>query len=97
MMRARLHEGVGLVEFAAASGLARSGFCAAYHRHRGRSPGRFLAECRLQLADLLIASGSPIGDVAERCGFADATSFGRMYRRCRGHAASCRTLLGLTE
>lgn len=83
-MRARLHEGVGLNEFAQAADMGRTAFCAAYKQLKGCAPGRFLAETRMQMAELLLAAGTPVSDVAKQAGYSDATSFGRMFRRTRG-------------
>ncbi len=79
-MRARLHEGIGVDDFARAAGLTRSRFCAIYPRLRGHTPGVFLRRARIALAEVLLAGGETKAAVAKAIGVADGTVLTRMLR-----------------
>lgn len=56
-----------------------------WFRHlTGITPGRFLIQVRLEAARQLVRQGLPQQEVARRCGFADATHFGKAFRRHLG-------------
>lgn len=96
----RLDSPVSVAEMARIAALSESAFFAAFQRHFGQSPMRWLGERRLLLArDLIIggvgaedAGGScrhlSFGEVARRVGFADQSAFSRAFTRRFGHAPS---------
>jgi AraC-like DNA-binding protein len=52
------------------------------------SPKVLLNRYRLDKAVLLLESGLPIVDVAERCGFGSQSYFGALFKKRFGHAPS---------
>ncbi len=72
----------GLPEFAAAAGLSPSRFSAVYRDLRGRSPGAFLREARLNAAaELLVREALPAAQVGKMVGYADPSVFGRVFKK----------------
>ena len=64
---------------------------ALFRAHLGTTPGRYLEARRMdEAARLLDATALPVARVAEAVGFADASSFGRAFRRARGESPSAR-------
>ncbi len=82
-MRSRLHEGVGVDDFARAAGMTRSRFCALYPRLRGHTPGVFLRRARIALAEILLAGGTSRQETARAVGVADGTVLMRVLRSRR--------------
>ncbi len=67
------------------SGLSRRQLDRLFRARFGCSPAAWLAErCGERATALLADPGLPIKQVAERCGFADASHFVRWFRRHRG-------------
>jgi AraC family transcriptional regulator len=53
----------------------------AYRRARGESPLATVRRLRLQRAGRALQAGCPLGEVAERAGYASTQAFGRALRR----------------
>jgi len=87
LLEARHVEGVAVPELAAAAGWSVTHFHAAFKRHLGIGPHRWLMQRRLRAArDLLAATAQPVADIAVACGFADAPAFCRAFGREYGIA-----------
>ena len=70
-------------------GAARSGFAERFSKVVGRTPARYIAELRMQLArQWLQAEGSRIAVVVQRLGYESEASFSRAYKRIIGEAPS---------
>jgi AraC-like DNA-binding protein len=80
MLRQRLDGTVSIAEVAAACGLSRSYFIAAFRLATGQTPHQWLTACRVARArELLSASTLPLAEVAAACGFADQSHFSRVF------------------
>ena len=56
-----------------------------FRRYIGQPPHEFLLSCGMKLAVELMRSGErPIKEIADACGFDDASSFSRMFRKKNG-------------
>ena len=65
--------------------LARSTLTKAFSEQMGCAPGRYIMDHRMAHGTALLRGTSlPVGEVARRCGFAEARSFSRFIRRCHG-------------
>ena len=74
--------GVGVL--AAEHGMSRSAYSHFFRARTGTSPAHFMTEIRIQEAErLLVTTRQPIAEIAGACGFADATHFGKVFRRLR--------------
>jgi AraC-like DNA-binding protein len=80
-------EEFGVEQFAAAAGLGCSRFAQVYRHVRGRAPGAFLAEKKLQRAQaLLFFDGMSVADTARNVGFRSVSAFIRFFRRHTGQS-----------
>jgi AraC-like DNA-binding protein len=71
--------------FAAAAGFGPSRFHEVYHAARGITPYRFLLNARMERARaLLFETELDIATIASQLGYADASTFGRVFRRIHG-------------
>ncbi|HMF43630.1 MAG TPA: helix-turn-helix transcriptional regulator, partial [Polyangia bacterium] len=69
---------------AAEHGMSRSAYSHFFRARTGTSPAHFMTEIRIQEAErLLVTTRQPIAEIAGACGFADATHFGKVFRRLR--------------
>jgi AraC family transcriptional regulator len=60
-------------------------FLRAFRRATGSTPHQYVLSCRLDHAcDLLRDSGTPVCDIARRCGFCSAAHFATLFHRHRG-------------
>ncbi|HZH02974.1 MAG TPA: AraC family transcriptional regulator [Myxococcaceae bacterium] len=74
-----------VADIARAAQLSTSHLHAVFFKHTGQSPARYAAERRLDVAErLLKETDLSVGEVAERCGFAEQTSLTRGLKRSRG-------------
>jgi len=69
---------------AAARGQSRTAYSHHFRARTGTTPARFMTEVRIQEAErLLVTTRLPLAEIAGACGFADATHFGKVFRRLR--------------
>lgn len=81
-LRDHFRSPLNLKGVAARSGVSREHFIREFGRRYGEPPGELLRRLRLEHAHrMLRATQLPVQDVALACGFADANSFCRAYRR----------------
>lgn len=74
-----------LAELARRSGASRSTLGERFSALLGRSPMRYLAQWRLELAaDLLRTTDTPIAGIAQAVGYASEASFNRAFKRHHG-------------
>lgn len=79
--RRRIPTGFNVADMAAYAGLSRALFSRLYLQARGRSPGKFLRELRLELAvELLPNPAWPIKRIARHVGYRSAVTFSRAFR-----------------
>jgi AraC-like DNA-binding protein len=80
-----LHDPIGVDDMAKAAKLSRFHFTRQFYESRGITPGRFLAELRLQEASRLVQdSNLSVKDIARRCGFSDANYLCKVFRKSFG-------------
>jgi len=77
-------EELSLDALAAMLCLSPSALSHRFKRELGISVYRYVSEKRLSAVRLLVERGRSLGDAAALCGFADYSSFYRMYRKCYG-------------
>ncbi len=86
---AHIREDGCLSSAAAETGLSPRRFGELFRRAFDLSPGRYLAERRLECAKRLL--GLPelsVTEVASRCGFSDVYYFSKFFKRATGHSPS---------
>ncbi|RCK68710.1 helix-turn-helix domain-containing protein [Desertihabitans brevis] len=89
VLHASLAQPVSLATLAEQVGLSRYHLLRLFRRHTGRTPHEYLLALRLEQARrLLRETGLPVGQVAVRCGFVDASHFSKTFRRAVGVAPS---------
>lgn len=82
LLMANLSGRISLGDLAKACRLSRAHFARAFKASTGVAPYKWLALRRIELAkDLLAHSGKPLEQVAEDCGFADASHLSRVFSR----------------
>lgn len=82
-----LPDPVSLDELARLAGLSTWHFSRAFKGSTGMAPYRWQLEARIQRAQsLLLNTGASLDQVAEATGFADATHFGKTFRKIVGTA-----------
>jgi AraC family transcriptional regulator len=82
---AHVSQRVALATLAALVGLSQSHFSHAFRVSTGVAPYRWQLEARIRHAQrLLLGTRTPLEQVAEATGFADAVHFGRTFRRLTG-------------
>ncbi len=80
-----LAEAIGVEELAKQCGYSRSHFSRLFHELQGMTPGEFLNDLRLTLAlRLLQTERLSVKEIAQRCGFTDASYFCRVFRKRYG-------------
>lgn len=83
--RANFNRPIGVEDIAAAAGMSRFHFSRRFQAARGISPGKFLADLRLQEAVRLMQSSNlPVATIAETCGYTDANYFCKVFRKGLG-------------
>jgi AraC-like DNA-binding protein len=81
-MRDRLDQEHTLATIARAVGMSRSRLAEAFQHHYGTTVQAFLRKERMDRARALVHSGQlPIGEIARRVGYHDASSFTRAFHR----------------
>jgi AraC-like DNA-binding protein len=87
---AQMHEAPGqpwtVESLAKAAGLSRSAFAARFGALVGEGPLAYLTRWRMEKADTLLQSRTPIEAVATQLGYASAPAFSRAFKRLRGAA-----------
>lgn len=97
-LRARLLNGakrsIPIAVLAAERGMSPTGFSHFFRARTGVTPAHFMTEVRVQeAARLLVGTRLTLGEIAERCGFANANHFGKVFRRFRHQSASAYRLV----
>jgi AraC-like DNA-binding protein len=64
--------------------LSRSAFAARFKEVLGRSPGDYLTEWRLTVAQEQLRAGRSVGSVAAELGYASASAFSRVFAQRLG-------------
>ena len=84
-LSSRLSENVTIEQLAALAHLSPSQLIRAFKRETGFSPHQYLLEARLNAARYLLAStGLSLAQIAEQCGFTDASALVNSFRRRLG-------------
>jgi AraC-like DNA-binding protein len=85
ILMANLDGRIGLETLAAECGLSRSHFARAFKSSTGISPLRWLAAQRIDRAKILLqATDLPLEQIADSCGFSDASHLARAFRHATG-------------
>ncbi|MEN4918430.1 AraC family transcriptional regulator [Achromobacter spanius] len=85
MLAADLLADVSISDVAQGCGLSRSYFIKAFRQTMGTTPHRWLLECRVERAKLLLLnSEAPVSDVARDCGFSDQAHLTRVFASVMG-------------
>ncbi|MBA3685902.1 MAG: AraC family transcriptional regulator [Planctomycetes bacterium] len=85
VVRARYAENIGVEDLARAAGFSRYHFSRLFTVQEGVTPAAYIVQQRLRAALRLLRDGdAPVGEVAIRCGFSDATYFCRVFRKAMG-------------
>lgn len=80
MLTADLLADVSISDVAQGCGLSRSYFIKAFRQTLGTTPHRWLLECRVEKAKLLLLdSDCPVSDIARDCGFSDQAHLTRVF------------------
>jgi transcriptional regulator GlxA family with amidase domain len=88
-MEERLGQSITLRDIARAVHLSPNYFCEVFHQVIGQPPGRFLLRLRLEHARyLLLTTPRSITEIAQLCGFADASYFARAFKSHFGGSPS---------
>ncbi|MBI5269967.1 MAG: AraC family transcriptional regulator [Burkholderiales bacterium] len=69
----------GLADMAAAAGMSRSAFAAAFRHTVGTTPAAYLADWRLTLAQARLREGQPVKKIASELGYANASALSRLF------------------
>ena len=80
-VRELTHDNVGL---AAEAGMSRARFAVKFRDTVGMTPGSYLSEWRLGLAQSLLRRGTPVNVVADEVGYANASALSRVFTARKG-------------
>lgn len=84
-VHAHLAEPISLRELAGALALSRHHFARSFRERTGTTPHEFVLGQRVERARTLLArTGTPLPEVAARCGFADQSHLTRVFKRRTG-------------
>lgn len=84
-MQAHLQEAVSLDTLASLAGLSTFHFCRMFKQSTGMPPHRYLLRLRIDRAEeLLLHTGTPIGDIAFDVGFGSSSQFSHFFRKHAG-------------
>jgi AraC-like DNA-binding protein len=76
-----------LAHLAAAAGVSRQHLMKLFRERGWPTPTAYLYKIRLETAaDLLAHTGLPVGEIADRCGFANPFHFSRKFRKAYGQS-----------
>lgn len=85
-----IHESPGdawnLDSLARVANMSRSAFAARFKEVLGRSPGDYLTEWRLTIAQEQLRAGMSVGSVAAELGYASSSAFSRVFAQRIGHS-----------
>lgn len=85
LIEQRLSEPPSVAELAAVVSLSPSRFSAVFREVIGSTPVNYRNNRRISLAQrLMVTTKAPIGEIAEKCGFATVQQFNRLFRRATG-------------
>jgi AraC family transcriptional regulator len=88
-VEANLTRDLRLVDLCAVAGVSRAHFARAFRNTIGMAPHAFVLQRRLaQAVELLALRVLPVGEVAQRCGFADPAHLARAFKSRFGYAPS---------
>jgi AraC-like DNA-binding protein len=74
-----------LADLAGEGGVTPAHLIRLFRRDLGRTPRRELNRLRIRRAEtLLVETGWTVGEIADRCGFADPPHFSRAFRKAYG-------------
>jgi len=77
-----------LEEMASAAGMSRARFATTFHRVVGMTPGNYVGEWRLSMAQSLLRKGKAVQLVADRIGYGSASALSRAFRARTGLSPS---------
>lgn len=84
-LQTHFREKLTLDQVAQAASVSRNTCLSCFRRVLGLSPMEYLTQRRLEYAlHLLLTSDLPVAQVAEACGFGDASYFGKRFRKQMG-------------
>lgn len=96
-----LHESPGapwtLESMARTAGMSRSAFAARFTSTVGQSPGDYLTEWRLTVAQSRLRAGEPVGMVGADLGYATASAFSRVFSQRLGLSPRAWTVAARAE
>ncbi|WP_087566348.1 AraC family transcriptional regulator [Paenibacillus sp. MY03] len=85
----RYNEDIRLKELEQVSGLSRNYLCKLFKEEFGLLPMAYLTWLRIQKAkELAVQSNLSIGEIAEKVGYADVHTFGKMFKKKTGMSLS---------
>ncbi|WP_317618470.1 AraC family transcriptional regulator [Paenibacillus sp. PL91] len=83
------HRDVQLRELQQLSGWSKNHLLLIFRNYMGMSPMQYLAWIRINKAkELAIQTNLTISEIAERVGYSDVHTFGRMFKKKTGHSLS---------
>lgn len=83
-LHANFCENVTMQDLVAVSGLSRAHLVRAFVKHCGVPPHVYLNAVRIQRAKAAMLAGTPLGEVAQACGFADQSHLTRRFKGAVG-------------
>lgn len=85
-LRQNLHQPLSLAEIAAEASMSPYHFLRVFRDRTGETPYRYLTRLRIERGQQELARGAvPVGEIADRCGFASPTHFANAFRRQTGY------------
>lgn len=92
-LRNEFHRPFSLKEFAKSHAMSREHLSRKFREKFGIPPATLLRETRMQQARILLETTSlSIAQVGAQCGYPDANSFSRTFRKTFGYSPSCSSL-----
>jgi transcriptional regulator GlxA family with amidase domain len=81
-LNAELHRDIGVAELAAACGTSDRSLLRHFRTHHGTTPQQHIQHLRVERAKALLESTHlTFEEIVERCGYSDAASFRRLFKR----------------
>ncbi|MDF2662227.1 MAG: transcriptional regulator, AraC family protein, partial [Paenibacillus sp.] len=89
MLDEQVYTNVTITELAGRLGMSRTQFTKIFAKVYGISPRQYVSQQKMNAAKLLLMNtDAPIGEIAERLGFASFNHFSRQFRRWSGQPPS---------